>query len=149
MRKISALLCLVASSLLVLTHAYENPVFTTLHFSLKDDNKVTARQIFRKCDLDKDQKITREEYVKCTHNYEGWDALERFDQNRDRALQYKEVREAVRDQERRVRQEFSMMSDEDTEAVKQAFKAADVDQDGLLTREEFSDFFEQSGQPVS
>ena len=40
----------------------------------------------------------------------------------------------MKDQERRVRQEFSMMSDEDTEAVKQAFKAADVDQDGLLTR---------------
>ena len=53
------------------------------------------------------------------------------------------------DLERRVRQEFSIMTDEDTEAVKQAFKEADVNQDGLLTREEFSDFFEQSGQPVS
>ena len=107
----------MASSLLVLAHAYENPVFTTLQISLKDDNAVSARQIFKKCDLDKDQEITREEYVKCTHNYEGWDALARYDQNRDRALQYKEVREAVRDQERLVRQEFSMMTDEDTEAV--------------------------------
>ena len=107
----------MASSLLVLTHAYENPVFTALQFSLKDDNAVTARQIFRKCDLDKDQKITRDEYVKCTHNYEGWDALVRYDQNRDKALQYKEVRQAVRDQDRRVRQEFSMISYEDTEAV--------------------------------
>ena len=139
----------MASSLLVLALAYENTVFTALQFSLKGDYSRTAKEIFRKCDLDKDQEITREEYVKCTHNYEGWDALARYDQNRDRALQYKEVREAVRDQERRVRQEFSMMSDEDTEAVKQAFKAADVDQDGLLTREEFSEFFEQSGQPVS
>ena len=55
MRKISALICLVASSLLVLAHAYENPVFTALQFSLKDDNAVTAKQIFKKCDLDKDQ----------------------------------------------------------------------------------------------
>ena len=108
---------MVASSLLILAHAYENPVFTALQFSLKDDNGVTDKQIFKKCDLDKDQEITREEYVKCTHNYEGWDALLRYDQNRDRALQYKEVHRAVRDQERRVRQEFSMMSDEDTEAV--------------------------------
>ena len=74
--------------------------------------------------------------MKCTHNYEGWDALARYDYNRDKALQYKEVLEAVFDQDRRGRQV-------------QAFKEADVDQDGFITREEFSEFFEQRGQPVS
>ena len=41
------------------------------------------------------------------------------------------------------------MTAEDSEAVQKAFKAADVDQDGLLSREEFSEFFEQAGEPVS
>ena len=86
MSKVSALLCLVAPSLLVLAHAYYNPVFTTLHhLSLKgaDPDAWTAKQIFKKCDLDRDQEITREEYVRCTHNYEGWDAVKKYDENRD------------------------------------------------------------------
>ena len=41
------------------------------------------------------------------------------------------------------------MTAEDSEAVQKAFKAADADQDGLLSRDEFSEFFEQAGQPVS
>ena len=84
MRKVSALLCLATSSLLA--HAYHNPVFTALQaFSLKADdaNALTAKQIFKRCDLDRDQEITREEYVRCTHNYEGWDAVKRYDENRD------------------------------------------------------------------
>ena len=78
MRKVSALLCLAAS----LAHAYHNPVFTAL---LKTDDApaVTAKQIFKRCDLNRDQEITREEYVRCTHNYEGWDAVKKYDENRD------------------------------------------------------------------
>ena len=41
------------------------------------------------------------------------------------------------------------MTAEDSEAVQKAFKAADVDQNGLLSREEFSEFFEQAGEPVT
>ena len=53
----------MAFPLLILAHVFENPVFTTLHFSLKDDNAVTAKQIFRKCERDKYQRINREEYA--------------------------------------------------------------------------------------
>ena len=59
MRRRSLVLALVvASSLLVLAHAYENPVFIVLHSSLADDETetaVTAKQIFKRCDLDKDR----------------------------------------------------------------------------------------------
>ncbi len=68
MRRRSLVLALVASSLLVLARAYENPVFAALQLSLVDEHAVTAKQIFKRCDMDKDQEITREEYVKCTHN---------------------------------------------------------------------------------
>ena len=76
MRKLSALLCLLAS----LANAYHNPVFTAL---LNTDDDVTAKQIFKRCDLNRDQEITRAEYVRCTHNYEGWDAVKKYDENGD------------------------------------------------------------------
>ena len=113
------LFILVAALLTASTQ--QQSLFSLFKNSMKTDAFVDQTQsIFSRCDKDLNQAITKEEYVKCTHNYEGWNALKRYDTNRDQKLQFAEVYKAVSDQDRKSNKPhfLSLMSDEDEEAIK-------------------------------
>ena len=44
---------------------------------------------------------------------------------------------------------LSLLSDEDSEAIQKAFKLADGDQDGFLSKDEFEEFYEINGQTIT